>query len=123
MIHVLSNLTSDYDLQVALLERRIGDVEQPLTVTEIRPELSLHLERINKLNKDNGENSGEMAFMAVNFKIAERLDTSRSNVKIEEIKMAVLTVAIQLEEFFVIIPASRDMSRKTVSNSRKGTHD
>jgi hypothetical protein len=127
MIHVLSNLTSDYDLQVALLERRIGDVEQPLTVTEIRPELSLHLERINKLNKDNGENSGEMAFMAVNLKanveIAERLDTSRSNVKIEEIKMAVLTVAIQLEEFFVIIPASRDMSRKTVSNSRKGTHD
>jgi hypothetical protein len=35
MIHVLNNLTSDYDLQVALLERRIGDVEQPLTVSEI----------------------------------------------------------------------------------------
>jgi hypothetical protein len=37
-------------------------------------------------------------FMAVNLKvnagIAERLDTSRSNVKIEEIKMVIITVAI-----------------------------
>jgi gag-polypeptide of LTR copia-type len=73
MIHVLNNLTSDYDLQVALLERRIGDVEQPLTVSEIRAELSLRFEWINNnSNKD---------------------------------------------------VASQDMSSKTVSNSRKGTHD
>jgi hypothetical protein len=43
MIDVLNNLTSDY-VQVALLERRIGDVEQPLTVSEIRAELSLRFE-------------------------------------------------------------------------------
>jgi gag-polypeptide of LTR copia-type len=40
MIHVLNNLTSVYDLQVALLERKIGDVEQALTVSEITPGLS-----------------------------------------------------------------------------------
>jgi hypothetical protein len=40
MIHVLHNLTSNYDLQVALVERRIG--EHPLTVSGIRPELSFH---------------------------------------------------------------------------------
>ena len=44
MIHVLNNLTADYDLQLALLEKRIGDKERPLTVDEIRAELSLHFE-------------------------------------------------------------------------------
>jgi hypothetical protein len=69
MIHVLTNLTSDYDLQVALLERRIGDVEQPLTVSEIRAELSLRSERINNnSNKDNGDNAEEMAFFGGQFK-------------------------------------------------------
>ena len=53
----------------------------------------------------------------------EKLDTNRSNVKIEEIKTVIITVAIQAVEFFVIIVASRDMSSKTVSNSRKRTHD
>jgi gag-polypeptide of LTR copia-type len=59
----------------------------------------------------------------VNAELVERLDTSRSHVKIEEIKMVVIMVAIRLEECFVIIVASRDMSSKTVSNSRKGTHN
>jgi hypothetical protein len=69
MIHVLNNLTPDYDLQVVLLERRIGDVEQPLTVSEIRAELSLRFERINKnLNKDNGDNLEEMALYGGQFK-------------------------------------------------------
>jgi hypothetical protein len=65
-------------------------------------------------------------FLAVNLKvyagIVERLDTSHSNVKIEEIKMVIITVAIRLVECFEIIVASQDMSSKTVSNSRKGTH-
>ena len=30
MIHVLNNLTSDYDLQLALMEKRVGDAEKPL---------------------------------------------------------------------------------------------
>jgi hypothetical protein len=28
MIHVLNNLTPDYDLQLALMEKRIGDTEK-----------------------------------------------------------------------------------------------
>jgi hypothetical protein len=35
MIHVLNNLTSDYDLQLALMEKRLGDRDNPLTVEEI----------------------------------------------------------------------------------------
>jgi hypothetical protein len=45
MIHVLNNLTSDYDLQLALMKKRIGGNEKPLTVEEIRTELSLCFER------------------------------------------------------------------------------
>ena len=39
MIHILNNLTSDYELQLMLMERRVGDVERPLTVEEIRGNL------------------------------------------------------------------------------------
>jgi hypothetical protein len=31
MIHVLNNLTSDYDLQLALMEGRVGHAENPHT--------------------------------------------------------------------------------------------
>jgi hypothetical protein len=43
MINVLSNLTAYYDIQIALMEKRIGDKETPLTVEEIRADLSLLL--------------------------------------------------------------------------------
>jgi gag-polypeptide of LTR copia-type len=36
MIHMLNNLTSDYELQLALMENRVGDAENSLTVEEIR---------------------------------------------------------------------------------------
>ena len=69
MIHVLNNLTPDYDLQVALLERRIGDDVNPLIVSEIRAELSLRLERLMyNLNNENGEASEEMAFYRGQYK-------------------------------------------------------
>jgi gag-polypeptide of LTR copia-type len=69
MIHVLNNLPPDYDLQVALLERRIGDEKDPLTVSEIRSELSLRFERLNNhSNNENGEASDEMALYSGQFK-------------------------------------------------------
>jgi gag-polypeptide of LTR copia-type len=36
MIHVLNNLTSDYDLHLALMGKRVCDAEKPLTVEEIK---------------------------------------------------------------------------------------
>jgi gag-polypeptide of LTR copia-type len=36
MIHILNNLTSDYELQLAMMERRVGDIEKPHTVEEIK---------------------------------------------------------------------------------------
>jgi hypothetical protein len=55
MIHILNNLTSDYELQVALMERRVGDDEKPLTIEEIRGELSLRFERMNMKSSSNKE--------------------------------------------------------------------
>jgi hypothetical protein len=47
MIHILNYLTSDCELQLALMEIRVGDVEKPLTIGEIRGELILRYERMN----------------------------------------------------------------------------
>jgi hypothetical protein len=47
MIHILNNITSDYELQLAMMERRFGDIERPLTIEEIRGELILRFERLN----------------------------------------------------------------------------
>jgi gag-polypeptide of LTR copia-type len=69
MIHVLNKLPSDYDLQVALLERRIGDEKDLLTVSEIRSELSLRFERLNNhSNNENGKALDEMALYTGQFK-------------------------------------------------------
>jgi hypothetical protein len=67
MIHILNNLTSDYELQLAMIERRVGDSERPLTVEEIRGELSLRFERLN-ITKAEGEVLEEHALFGGQFK-------------------------------------------------------
>jgi hypothetical protein len=47
MTHVLNYLTLEYELQLAMMERRFENVEKPLTIEEIRIELSLRYERLN----------------------------------------------------------------------------
>ena len=44
MIHVLNNLTSNYELQMVLLEIGIGNKSNPLEVDELHEELNLHCE-------------------------------------------------------------------------------
>jgi hypothetical protein len=53
MIHKLNNLTSDHDLQFALMERRVGDADKPLTIEEGRGELNLRFERLNMKTSRN----------------------------------------------------------------------
>jgi hypothetical protein len=55
MIHVLNNLTSDFDFQLALMKKRIGDTEEPLTVEEIRADLSLSFESLYMNSPKNGD--------------------------------------------------------------------
>jgi len=46
IIHVLNNLPSEYDTEVAILEKRLGDKISALTLEEIREDLSLRFEKI-----------------------------------------------------------------------------
>jgi hypothetical protein len=55
MIKILNNLTSDYDLQLTLMERRVGNANKPLTVKGVRKELNLLYERINIQSSRNEE--------------------------------------------------------------------
>jgi hypothetical protein len=70
MIHVLNNLTSDYDLQLALMERRVGDADEPITIEEIRGELNLKFERLNMKSSRNeeGEVLKELSLFSGQFK-------------------------------------------------------
>jgi hypothetical protein len=58
-----------------------------------------------------------------NVEIAAKSDINRSNVKIGEIKMAVVTVEMRVEIFIALIVASLGMRNKTASNSKGKTHD
>jgi hypothetical protein len=56
MIYVLNNLPTEYDLHLALSEKRIGDKGKPLTVEEMRAELSLRFEKLKMKSSKNEEN-------------------------------------------------------------------
>jgi hypothetical protein len=70
MVQVLNSLTNGYELQMLLLEKRIGSKENPLTIDELKKELSLRYERLvmktetAKIN-DLGE---EKALVVTQFK-------------------------------------------------------
>ena len=70
MIHILNNMTSDYDLQLAMMEKRINDKMNPLTIDEIRADLNLRFERLNMELSDDNENEGveDLALFGGQFK-------------------------------------------------------
>jgi hypothetical protein len=128
MIQILNNLTSEYELQLALMERRVGDDEKPLTIEEIRGKLSLRYERMNMKSSSNKEVEGleENAFLVDSLKesavIVDKLDTSCFNARIKDLTMVEITVT-QVAVIFVLIVVNPAMIRKTVSSSRRGSHD
>jgi hypothetical protein len=69
-LHILNNMTDDYDLQLAMMEERVTDKSNPLTVDEIRDNLNLRFERLNeKQNKDNeNDNNQEVEIFDGQFK-------------------------------------------------------
>ena len=67
MIHILNNMTSDYDLQLAMMEKRINGTLNPLTVDEIRDDLNLRFERLNMKSSED-ENVQYVALFGGQFK-------------------------------------------------------
>ena len=48
MIHILNNLPVEYENTVEVMERRLDDTMDPLTIDIIRDELSLKYEKIKR---------------------------------------------------------------------------
>ena len=47
IMYVINNLTSEYEYVVAMCEKRLDDPNDPLTLAELRADLSLRYERIH----------------------------------------------------------------------------
>ena len=43
----MSSLTNDYELQMTLMEKRIGDKMNPLLIDELKEDLNLRCERLS----------------------------------------------------------------------------
>jgi hypothetical protein len=48
ILHILNNMTEDYDLQHAMMEKSVTGNSNPLTDDMIRDDLNLRFERLNE---------------------------------------------------------------------------
>jgi orotate phosphoribosyltransferase-like protein len=121
MIHVLNNLPIEYNLQLALLEERIGDTDKPIIVEEIRAELRRHFEIFNMKSRKNktNEKSEEHALFSGQFKVkwrnCERIGHKLFRCKVVQATMVEITVT-RLKEIIDLIVTNRDMSGRTTLN-------
>jgi hypothetical protein len=51
ILHLLNNMMDDYDLQLAMMEKRITEKSNPLTIDKIPDDLNLRFERFNEKQK------------------------------------------------------------------------
>jgi hypothetical protein len=70
ILHIIDNMTDYYDLQLAMMEKRVTDKSNPLTIDEIRDDLSLRFERSNeKQNKQSkNDKNQEVALFGGQFR-------------------------------------------------------
>jgi hypothetical protein len=67
ILHILNNMTANYNLQLAMMEKRINDKINPLTVDEIRADLNLRFERLNEKDDNDNEDNQDVAFFGGQF--------------------------------------------------------
>jgi gag-polypeptide of LTR copia-type/Zinc knuckle len=53
IVQVLNSLTSDYELQMLLLEKQVGNKDNPLFIADFKKELNLQFERLSTGQNDN----------------------------------------------------------------------
>ena len=71
MIQLLSSLTSDYKLQMFLMENRFGNKENPFTIDEQREEVSLRFKRLSLKYESSNESdlTKEKEMLTSQFKV------------------------------------------------------
>jgi hypothetical protein len=85
MVHLLNSLTNDYELQMLLLEKRIGSKDNPLTFDELKGELSPRYERLlmktetTKINDLDEKRLWWLPNSKVNVEIAVKSVTRKQN--------------------------------------------
>jgi hypothetical protein len=68
ILHILNNLTKYYDLQLAMIEKRVMGKSNPLTIDEIRDDLNLRFERLNEKNEESeNDNNQEVALKSMSL--------------------------------------------------------
>jgi hypothetical protein len=81
--HALSNVPQEYNIEVLLLEKRLGHTTSPLTIENLRDALNLKFERMNLKKNKNGRNNNNKESAT----IAESMGTSQEIVKTRTIRV------------------------------------
>jgi gag-polypeptide of LTR copia-type len=70
LIQVLNSLTGDYELQMTLMEKRIGNKENPPTIDELKEDLNLRYESLSSKSEStrNDEYGKEKALFVTQLK-------------------------------------------------------
>jgi hypothetical protein len=95
ILHILNNMTDDYDLQLAMMKKRVTDKSNPLTIDKIRDNLNLRFKRLNEKQNEEIENDNnqEVAYLVVNLKenveIVVQMGIKRKTVNQKQTKEAV----------------------------------
>jgi hypothetical protein len=63
------NMTDDYDLQLAMMKKRVMDKSNPSTIDKIRDNLNLRFKRLNEKQYEESENDNnqKVAFFGGQF--------------------------------------------------------
>ena len=67
LLHVLNNVSKEYETQVNNVEKRVGHATNPLDIEELRSDLCLRFERMNA-DDESDESEDEKALFGAQFK-------------------------------------------------------
>jgi DNA-binding cell septation regulator SpoVG len=70
ILHIINNMMNDYDLQLAMTEKKVKDKSTLLIVNEICDDLNLRYERLTEKQNEEIEdgNNQEVVFFVANLK-------------------------------------------------------
>jgi hypothetical protein len=116
---VLSDLTSDYELQMVLLEKIIGIKENPLEVNELCDELNPRFERLPMQSESSNESRAESRLQSqhslrVNGATVGHLVTSLFIAGPEEIK--VTDKVVQTLSLLIVSTAGKLLMLKLIAS-------
>jgi hypothetical protein len=100
ILQILNNMTDDYDLKLAMMEKRVTDKSNPLTVNKIHDDLNLRFERLTEKRLKRVKMtmirslSVLLAYSKDNINIAVQSGIKRKILQQKFIEMAIRTAKI-----------------------------